>query len=1263
MWKIVGSFLSLFGDAAASNGQLDDGACTMSSATIDNRAFLSGESTTGGPDGVGTSFPMAGRGGLKRTLEPPCENSSSAPAVLLPAHFLAIAGPVDEWLPSWLRVLPTGRLVRAVNEAGLVSAMTRRCDLQGRVPFRPTRRCRPSCTDSAATAAAATGTALEGLPKRCLHHRLSVGGGGSSCAFGAAGAAPLGRALWLPVAELERALLMQSVTFLGIVAAHCRGVLRPCPHLDAEVAASGNGDLARIDEQQGRGSERDRSRESGVDLEVRQGEEVLGALVQCATTEPSRTESGTVSRVAWHSSTTRTSRCVRAVALDYVGQVARSTAGADATPFSLAAIDKLFSPLDADRHRLGRDVSRPRARDFSDEGGVAGSAGGGHRHRAVEESPAFLRALAEIARVLLSSRGALAGFFVTGRNGPEASPALLQIVRFAAELARSACSQRVADGLRFRSLSPDDLGRLAVDFACALVPIMRYPPTQREAGWTALRRCGVPDAMAALVARLGSAPQEEQRATQAGGQEEPQDRPTVPSGGDGGDDPGELNDGELNDGELNNGDGLRRRLLLSLVEWAQDLAGVNSLRRVGLAGCCASFLSRELAQRHLLPGTRDECADPRPLALAARLALCPEGLDALVGADGGIAQGVDEGLARLDELPTLAEMLQAHTASVMPHPHAMFVGGGDGDGRPGVEETGTVAGMELGSGSADLRCLDFVRRVCFSAFFGGSDSCCGTRRAKRWIGWAVSRLGVGIVGVDEAEWSLALEEEIEAPEDVRVAALQVAADLATDLSTAVSMEMRWSLSERLARQQAAAEESARSVATSDMETGDAVDGGGEGEGVLGTPGVIGLVALGRARLAVSLMCLGGPTEERQLRMRSLRGAEAAAGGCGRMSLENDSAMTFPVTGGLLQLSEAVELPADSMLGVDWWESAGRCASTVASSIADPESPQTTEAFALLRKAIVRKSPLFVERAAPQRAATAAAADFVDRGGGSYRVGVSEGDVAKPQAVMQRLCFSYARGLGLVDDDCRDTFEAGLDAAFVVAAAGAFSPAVLPCAGTSAPTCPLRPSTGDCDWFAAVAFLVSGMDRDGASEMLESMWTNIDEAIFVWPLAGQQYAAAVGQQTARSAAVVATYSPQSLPGDAEPDPSGGLEGHPSCGTDCSGMDHRGVDAGGIGDEASHPCGDAPVVAELSRGDPPLLLLAALVEHVLEEELPVLSAALRVSGWSAAPLAVRWMHQCMLGVVDWPGVVAYLVLALLRGYDYQVRRRRVERHRSL
>lgn len=1248
VWKIVGRFLSLFGDAAASNGQLDDGACTTLSATIDNRAFLSGESTKGGPDGVGTSFPMAGRGGLKRTLEPPCEKSSSAPAVLLPAHFLAIAGSVDDWLPSWLRALPTGRLVRAISEAGLVSAMTRRCDLQGRIPFRPTRRCRPSCTDSGAAAAAATGTALEGPSKRIFHHRLSVGAGGSSCAFGAAGAAPLGRALWLPVAELEYALLMQSVTFLGIVTTHCRGVLRPCPRLDAEGPASGSGDIARIDEHQGRGSERDSSRESGVDLEVRQGEEVLGALVQCATTEPSRTESGTVSRVAWHSSATRTTRCVRAVALDYVGQLARSTAGADATPFSLVAIDKLFSPLDADRPWLGRDVSRPRARDFADEGGVAGSAGGSNRRRAVEESPAFLRALAEIARVLLSSRGALAGFFVTGRNGPEASPALLQIVRFAAELARSACSQRAADGLRFRSFSPDDLGRLAVDFAGALVPIMRYPPTQREAGWTALRRYGVPGAMAALVARLSSAPQEEQQTTPAGGQEDPQDRPTVPSGGD-------------YPGEVNDGDGLRRRLLLSLVEWAQDLVGVNSLRRVGLAGCCASFLSRELAQRHLLPGTRDECADPRPLALAARLALCPEGLDALVGADGGIAQGVDEGLARLDELPTLAEMLQAHTASVMPHPHAS-VGGGGGDGRPGVE-TGTVAGMELGSDSADLRCLDFVRRVCFSAFFWGSDSCCGRLRSKRWIGWAVSRLGVEIVGVDEVEWCVALEEEIDAPEDVRVAALQVAADLATDLSTAVAMETRWSLSERLARQQAAAEESARSVAMSDMEAGDAVGGGGEGEGGLGTPGVIGLVALGRARLAVSLMCLGGPTEERQLRMRSFRGAEAAAGGCGRMSLENDSAMTFPVTDGFLQLSEAVEFPADSMLDVDWWESAGRCVSTVASSIADPESPRTTEAFGLLRKSIVRNSPLFAERTAPQRAATAAAADFVDRGGGSYRVSVSEGDVAKPQAVMQRLCFSYARGLGLVDDDCRDTFEAGLNAAFMVAAARAFSPAVLPRADTSAPTCPLRPSTGDCDWFAAVAFLVSGMDRDGASEMLESMWRNIDEAIFVWPLAGQQYAAAVGQQTARSAAVVTTSPPQYLPGDAEPDPSGGLEGHPSCGTDCSGVDHRGVDAGGIGDEASHPCGDAPVVAELSRGDPPLLLLAALVEHVLEEELPVLLAALRVSGWSAAPLALRWMHQCMLGVVDWPGVVAYLVLALLRGYDYQVRRRRVERRRSL
>ncbi|CBN75840.1 conserved unknown protein [Ectocarpus siliculosus] len=86
----------------------------------------------------------------------------------------------------------------------------------------------------------------------------------------------------------------------------------------------------------------------------------------------------------------------------------------------------------------------------------------------------------------------------------------------------------------------------------------------------------------------------------------------------------------------------------------------------------------------------------------------------------------------------------------------------------------------------------------------------------------------------------------------------------------------------------------------------------------------------------------------------------------------------------------------------------------------------------------------------------------------------------------------------------------------------------------------------------------------------------------------------------------------------------------------------------------PTGDGapPTAADPSRGDPPLLLLMSLVEELLEEELPLMSVALRGSGWAAAPLAARWVRQCMLSVVDWPGVVAFLALSLLRGHDYQV-----------
>ncbi|CAN0115486.1 unnamed protein product, partial [Ectocarpus sp. 8 AP-2014] len=766
------------------------------------------------------------------------------------------------------------------------------------------------------------------------------------------------RRVW-SIVKLERSLLLQSVSFLGILATHCRGILRPCPPILDDEDGS--------EEPVPRGEREREAIDGGVDRGLEQAEEVLQALVQCAwDREERRTESATgaslLSRRA-HPTTKRSrSRSVRFVALDYVERLAKATAGGESTPFSSVAVQHLFSPLGGAKRSGGGQRGSFGERDGSD--GCMRETDESPRN----DCPAFLGALADIAGVLLSSRGASAGFFVDGPDGLQASCALLEIVRCAAELARRACWHRCPRGEKsendvsaeghgdkpegeFMSLERRDSERLAVRFACALASIMCNPPKQRAAGLQALWQGGVPQALATLVLHLEHPRLEELASPAQAPQQASEGKQPASRTSDGGDDAGGYHEFEKRNTDLHD------RLLLSLVEWARDLEGVNYLRRVGLAAPCGSFLARELGWRHLNRPTRDECASPRSLALAMRLALCEEALNALLSADGGVTDGVEGGLTRLGELSTLPELLESQMVD-LPPPHTLDARrvGGDDNGAGGLFEEELprrFPGLELGSDAGDLRCLDVISRIALSGTLSlCSDSASlGARQMERWLHWGLSRaapsakprVNAGQVATKEGEDGYV-------PEDVRVAALHIVTNLAADLSTAIAIEAEWSLADTLV-QQMSDEEIVDACASDDAGVGgEAVgrtaskgrdssrtpcnsDGGSSGgeHGIRSVcvPKIVEPAALSRARLAVSLTCLGGPNEERHVLLRRLRHAEASAGGVIINSgNRNASATSTRAASGVRGMSEIVEFPGEGASDEDWWSAVDRCVPTV-----------------------------------------------------------------------------------------------------------------------------------------------------------------------------------------------------------------------------------------------------------------------------------------------------------------------------------------------
>lgn len=1231
--------------------------------------------------------------------------------------------------------------MHAVNDSRLVAAMIQRCDGRGRSPLHPGGQSRHPFSDrldavagvptsSLGVGDATVPVATRAAP-RVLRHRLSVStmtpiAGSFGWKGGAPPADPMGRVLWLSLVELDRALLLQSLSFLGTLATHCRGAMRPVPPPRGAVVADEVGNKAGLceDEQDDlakmceRGS-KDRQRTSGAsggigdngfEGAIDQGREMLRALVRCVSRKSGRVapEIDAQSALLRKADTVKRSRDVRWVALEHIRRLARATAGTEPTPFTPECIDGLLFALN-----VNGSMVEPQPDAVIDHGSHnLYDARRGHAD--LEHNPAILEALADIAGVLLSSRGSSDAFFVQGKSGTEASCSLQTLVRFTAQLAREACSslhdlgnrdnrtddgrnvEREGEGSLILSPTPPHYKRqLAVDFACVLTQLSGCTPAQRAIGWKALWQNRFPEAMAAYVDELGRCIDRISSESTCRGSRSPNH--CLPGAG--------VRGRPCDMGDWEQIEDLRRRLLLSLAEWARDMSGLNALRRVDLVRPCASCLSQEVAQRHLFPSTREECPDQGALALVARLALCPEGLEGLMSPPDGVVDGVDQGLHELGQSENIAAMLQSSAPELGP-----CVADGDEQGDDGPLETRRVVrGGVIGEHAGDLRCLDFVRRLILLSRSGWKVSMTSSHVAEearhRWVQWAVACAlsGQGSIGgeYEGHETSEQLQGDASViSEDICLVGLQLVSELANDLTSAVEIEARWSVSSVLQRntkellkaQTASLEvgpmnsmltsepratalqgeatpqpmdvESSENVATTDeLHVDDNAD----------VPhGILDPVALARARLLASLRLIGGPGEARHIRFRQLQRAEAAAGG---VAAAPDGSTNQPPARQQAHHFDFTDFPAHHLQNEEWFAAAASCVPTVVASLADPgyQEDRQKAAFALLNEAAMRDCPHLPGGQATdehRQLVSPAVSDCDvkdDRVSRHRRHVVNDhcGDSSTCQrgdscstldtdAVVGSLSFSYACSLGLAAENSRQSFKQGMSTTLGAAAALTSSEPLSRVTATSHSAAPAsaRRENADseahvqCDWFAVVVFLLSRGDGELSSKFLRNLARRrVPRAATVWPLAGRHFAATTtsGTKAVSSSNIVRSNTV-----------SGTLGGNKSSREQEMTGDYLSESGATPPRYSLSPsCNHRTVVrAEASRGDPPLLLLAALVEELVEEEVPLLAAAMRAAGWAAAPLAVRWMYQCMLSVVDWAGVVAYISLALLRGAEFQV-----------
>ena len=70
------------------------------------------------------------------------------------------------------------------------------------------------------------------------------------------------------------------------------------------------------------------------------------------------------------------------------------------------------------------------------------------------------------------------------------------------------------------------------------------------------------------------------------------------------------------------------------------------------------------------------------------------------------------------------------------------------------------------------------------------------------------------------------------------------------------------------------------------------------------------------------------------------------------------------------------------------------------------------------------------------------------------------------------------------------------------------------------------------------------------------------------------------------------------------------------------------------------------------EPLMYIVGNNLELIVEKELPNVSSAFRMSGYSPALVAQHWMRQCFLNILNWPDIVNYILLSVVCGVDFGI-----------
>ncbi|KAL4234490.1 hypothetical protein ACF0H5_006135 [Mactra antiquata] len=60
----------------------------------------------------------------------------------------------------------------------------------------------------------------------------------------------------------------------------------------------------------------------------------------------------------------------------------------------------------------------------------------------------------------------------------------------------------------------------------------------------------------------------------------------------------------------------------------------------------------------------------------------------------------------------------------------------------------------------------------------------------------------------------------------------------------------------------------------------------------------------------------------------------------------------------------------------------------------------------------------------------------------------------------------------------------------------------------------------------------------------------------------------------------------------------------------------------------------------------------IEFILQIELPLVSSAFKMSGFTPAQISQHWLTQCFWNYLDWPDICHYIIVCMVFGIDYQV-----------